>query len=212
MHSQHKEHEIIIPFFDDIDPKTLNFLDIGANDGVSFSNTWDLYILGWNGCCVEPSVEAFSLLSENYKGSNNINLFNYGISDKEGIFTFYESRNWLDRDDTPPAILSSLHQSHKNNFYGMHWVETECRFVTFKNFIDESPIKRFDFISIDVEGHDLVVLKQIDLAKVECKMLCIEYNRNLEMLEEFRNYCKDYNMNEIHRNDDNVIFALNGNQ
>lgn len=78
---------------------------------------------------------SFSLLSENYKGSNNINLFNYGISDKEGIFTFYESRNWLDRDDTPPAILSSLHQSHKNNFYGMHWVETECRFVTFKKFI-----------------------------------------------------------------------------
>lgn len=71
--------------------------------GVSFSNTWDLYLLGWNGCCVEQ-------------------------------------------------------------------------------------------------------------AKVECKVLCIEYNRNLEMLEEFRNYCKDYNMNEIHRNDDNVIFALNGNQ
>jgi Fe-S-cluster formation regulator IscX/YfhJ len=36
MHSQHKEHEIIIPFFDDIDPKTLNFLDIGANDGGFF--------------------------------------------------------------------------------------------------------------------------------------------------------------------------------
>lgn len=210
MHTQHGEHEIIIPFFEGIDVSGLNFLDIGANDGISFSNTWDLYLLGWGGCCIEPSVKAFSILNDNYKNSEKVHLFNYGISDSEGIFTFYESGNWVDRDDTPPAILSSLYPSHKNNFYGMNWEETKSKFVTFNHFINESPIKKFDFISIDVEGHDFIVLKQINLSEVGCKMICLEYNRSQETLDLFRSYCEKYGMSEIHRNDDNVIFALKG--
>lgn len=207
MYTQNGEHEIIIPFFEGKNPSDLNFLDIGANDGKSFSNTWDLNLLGWGGCCVEPSAKAFVKLSENYLNNDRVHLFNFGISDSEGIFKFYESRNWVDKE-APISILSSLYQSHQNNFYGMNWEEVDCKFVTFEHFLEQSPIKKFDFVSIDVEGHDFIVLNQINLSEIDCKLICLEYSENLNVLETFRSYCGQYGMEEIGRNIDNVLFAL----
>jgi len=44
MHSQYEE-EIILEYFKDQNPIDLSFLDIGANDGITFSNTHQLAIL-----------------------------------------------------------------------------------------------------------------------------------------------------------------------
>jgi FkbM family methyltransferase len=210
MYTQNGEHEIIVPFFNGIDPRDLSFLDIGANDGKSFSNTWGLTLLGWKGCCVEPSPSAFDKLSDNYKKYEGVHPFNFGISDQTGIFKFYESGNWVD-NEAPVSILSSLHQSHQDNFYGMNWREIDCKFVTFDEFLNQSPIKKFDFISIDVEGHDFVVLNQINLKDVGCKLICLEHGGNMDTLDLFISYCGRYGMSEIHRNVDNILLGLNKN-
>lgn len=210
MHSHYGEHEIIIPFFEKVNNNGLNFLDIGANDGIYISNTWDLTLLGWGGCCIEPSKQAFSDLSKNYMGNDKVHLFNYGISDSDGIFKFYESRNWAGRNDVPSSLLGSLYESHKDGFYGIEWEETQCRFKTFENFYIESPVKIFDFISIDVEKHDYIVLSQINLLKVGCKLICIEYGGDDNKIELYRSYLKKYGMMEIHRTVDNVLFSIGG--
>jgi FkbM family methyltransferase len=212
MHTQHGEHEIIIPYFKNRIQESLSFLDIGANDGKTFSNTWDLGLLGWKGCCLEPSKAIFPTLEKNYFGNGGVHLFNYGISDQNGTFKFHESVNWIGRDDTPIAILSSLHEGHKNRFYGMEWIETECEFFTFDYFFEKNPIKKFDFISIDVEGHEQVVLNQINLDEIGCELICLEHAQNKEALDFFVNYCCGrFGMFEIHRNQDNVIFARSEN-
>ena len=43
------------------------FLDIGAFDGVTYSNTRALALAGWKGVLVEPSPRNFAALRENYK-------------------------------------------------------------------------------------------------------------------------------------------------
>lgn len=43
------------------------YVDIGANDGVSFSNTYIFEQFGWNGICVEPLPDIFSKLRQNRK-------------------------------------------------------------------------------------------------------------------------------------------------
>ncbi len=207
MYTQNGEHEIIIPFFKGRDPLELSFLDIGANDGISFSNTWDLNLLGWKGCCIEPSIKAFAKLKDNYLNNDRVHLFNFGISDSNEVLKFYESQNWVDHS-APVSLLSSLHQSHRDNFYGMNWEEIDCKFVTFEHFLEQSPIKKFDFVSIDVEGHDFIVLNQIDLREIGCKLICLEYSGNLDVLEKFKAYCGQYGMEEISRNIDNVLFAI----
>jgi FkbM family methyltransferase len=41
------------------------FVDIGANDGITFSNTYALEKKGWQGLCVEPHPDVFELLRRN---------------------------------------------------------------------------------------------------------------------------------------------------
>ena len=41
------------------------FLEIGALDGIKFSNTYFFEKRGWKGICVEPSPKKFSLLEKN---------------------------------------------------------------------------------------------------------------------------------------------------
>jgi len=205
-YTQHREEKIILPYFQNYNPSELSFLDIGANDGIFFSNTWDLTLLGWSGCCVEPSAKAFSLLEKNYLGNTKVHLFNFGISDSNERKKFYDSGNWS-TNPAPPSALSSLYESHKNNFIGMEWEETECEFVTFETFFAQSPIKKFDFISIDVEGHDSIVLNQIDLNQIGCKLICLEFSQNLDILNLHAEYCQKFGFIEIGRSLDNVLFG-----
>lgn len=207
MYTQNNEHLIFLPFLKEFDPEGSNFLDIGANDGIFFSNTWDLSLLGWGGCCIEPSPSAFPLLQKNHSENERVHLFNFGISDSSGTKKFYDSSNWLGRTDTPPAALSSLIPEHKNNFYGMQWEEIECEFVTFEAFLEQSPIKKFDFISIDVEGHDYAVLQQIDLDEIGCKLICLEHSQNENLLELYTSYCTRFGLKEIGSSIDNILFG-----
>lgn len=207
MYTQNNEHLIFLPFLKEFDPKGSNFLDIGANDGVFFSNTWDLSLLGWCGCCIEPSPKAFPLLQKNYSGNDRVHLFNFGISDSDEAKKFYESLNWHGRNDTPPAALSSLHTEHVNNFFGMDWEEIQCDFLTFENFLDKSPVKKFDFISIDVEGHDYIVLQQINLDEIGCKLISLEHSQNQNSIELYTSYCEKFGLEEIGRSIDNILFG-----
>ena len=46
------------------------FLEVGANDGVLFSNTLELEDLGWDGILIEPSLVAFKALEARRKCSH----------------------------------------------------------------------------------------------------------------------------------------------
>ena len=61
-YSQNNEQDIIMQYF--IGNRG-TFLDIGANDGVTLSNTYALQQAGWGGVLVEPSEEAFNRIPSN---------------------------------------------------------------------------------------------------------------------------------------------------
>lgn len=186
-YSQHGEQKIILDYFKDIDVNNLRFLDIGANDGVSFSNTYALTLSGWSGVLIEPSKMAFDKLEQNYKENRRVNLYNVGISNKTEKMKFYESRNWVNAD-APVSVLSSLDESHKDKFIGMNWEETQCDFMTWVDFKNKYGInsEAFDFISIDCEGHYLIVLEQIKEILDKTKIVCVESSHN-----------QDSNLNDI---------------
>ncbi len=60
MYSQNNEEQIIIEYFKDFKG---HLLDIGANDGLTLSNSRKLIELGWTGDLVEPSPNAFQKLT-----------------------------------------------------------------------------------------------------------------------------------------------------
>ena len=68
----------------------------------------------------------------------------------------------------------------------------------FKTFYETCPIKKFDLISIDVEGFDYDVLSQINLESVGCKCLCVEFNGKNK--DGFVNYVNQFGLRLISEN------------
>jgi FkbM family methyltransferase len=180
-YSQHGEQAIIIKHFENDLQTTCRFLDIGANDGITFSNTYALSLLGWKGICVEPIPEAFLKLQRLHAENTSIDCINAGVSDETKIVSFHQSNDWIGAE-APVGILSTLNESSKNRFYGMNWTETKAIVFTFEEMekIYGLVDMRYDFINVDVEGHELIVLKQIKDKLKYCKVICVEKSGNTE--------------------------------
>jgi FkbM family methyltransferase len=208
MFSQNDEEYFTLNYFKHQAPGSLNFLDIGANDGLTFSNIRQLALNGWSGVCLEPSPKAYLKLEENMKSLPNVSTYNFGISSFSGEMEFHDSGNWVN-SEAPVSVLGTLHESNKDRFFGMEWERIRCDFVTFEDFIRiHKAGSKFDFISIDVEGHDMIVLSQINLHKVRCQLICLEHAQNEETIRGFTEYCEGFGMFEVHRNVDNIFFSI----
>lgn len=83
-----------------------------------------------------------------------------------------------------------------------------CSITGFKSWYHFSGKPALDFITIDIEGMDWELLQAIDLTAVGCKCLCIEWNSRHDLERLFTQYCNKHNMIEIHRNAENLIFAV----
>lgn len=89
------------------------FLDMGAYDGVKFSNTYRLEQLGWTGLCVEANPNNFEILKQNRKCSvaNLAVAANCGflkISDEGSSSQRSDDGKFLVRCDTIHAILKQF--------------------------------------------------------------------------------------------------------
>ena len=61
------------------------FIDIGANDGITFSNSLLFGEMGWEGICVEPNPITFKELGE----CRNCHCLNACITDCDGSVDFF---------------------------------------------------------------------------------------------------------------------------
>lgn len=164
-HSQGREEQVIRSYFGN---HVGTFLDIGANDGRTFSNTHALALFGWAGVCVDASPRAFQSLQGTYKENERVHLIHAAVTTKDGTVKL---------DEASDTLVSSMVPGGRDRWanYGFQWQEVEVPAITFATLLERSPVKTFDVISIDVEDHDIDILKQIDLSSVGCKVLCIEH-------------------------------------
>src|SRR3990167_11406135 len=146
MYSQHDEERIILEY---VGNQKGRFLDIGAYNGITFSNTRKLSELGWSGVCIEPDPISFSKLMEVYDGNPNVQLVNMAISDKWELLKFYESRG------------DAVSTCNKNNVQIWSKAGTKFRII----YVASSSIRtvlsafpgNFDFINLDIEGMSWMV-------------------------------------------------------
>jgi len=212
MYSQNQEDFIAIDYFNHKAkpnyPKTL--LDIGANDGITFSNSKFLIENGWMGTLLEPSHIACKKCYENHLFDNYTCVYNFGIANETGEQDFLESGSHLP-NGSDIALLSSVPKRLTERWRNaVTFKESKAMFYTFsdfeKYFLMED--EKFSYVTIDAEGYDWDILKQIDLAKYEVQMLCIEWNGDTELEEKYTQYCNQFGLTELHRNEENLIFAI----
>lgn len=208
MYSQKNEDTHIINYFETHHGKDFkgNILDIGANDGVTISNSRALIEKGWRGDLVEPAAIPFRKLENLYHDNEEVGLHRLALDSKIDKVTFYESGSHLSSRDS--GLLSTLVPEEKGRMWWSRtrYTEYEINTLDFKTFREKHALYgSWDFISIDAEGKDWEILKQINLKDVGCKCLCVEHN-GVET-QKYIDYAKSHGLSTLLINNINVIMV-----
>lgn len=205
---QNNETQVVIDYF--ANKYGSNFkgtvLDIGANDGVTFSNSFDLIEAGWYGYLVEPS-SAFNEIAAFYCAYPNVEYFNVAVGPTRGNMVLYESGAHVP-GGVDKALVSTLVPAEMNRWGSVEFNPVNVEVVKFDDLFNlMNRPEEIHYLTIDVEGFEMQILKQIDLYDIGCDVLCIEYNGRSDLRVAFSQYCGRYGLKQIHINGENLIYA-----
>lgn len=177
MYSQKKEDNLIWEYFKN--KPVGHLLDIGANDGKLFSNSLWLIEHGWGGVLVEPSPKAFDKLLDTHGTNPKIQMFNYAITDHDGEIDFYESGSVkvTGRYENTSLVSTIIPDYLRPWAMRVSFEKLIVPCKSFASFLNDSDTKKFEFITIDAEGEDFGILKQMDLNALGCQFICIEHDK-----------------------------------
>ena len=193
MFSQNQEELYILNHFKG---KQGTFLDLGAYNGKELSNSRALVELSWAGCCVEPHPTICAELEKNCEPFDKVFCFELAIGKENGVFKM----------NANPTYYSTLIDSEMDRWKDFEFKPIDVEVMDFKTFLELSPYKCFDFISIDCEGFDLAILQQMNLDELKCSMVCVETNG--KETQKYIDYIATFEgFKVIHINAENLIMA-----
>lgn len=169
------------------------FVELGANDGIQQSNS--LYFemkRNWRGVLVEPTPHNFLLCKKQRSIENNFfcnACVSFDYKDKyvdiryANLMSISENLD-LDLEDKEEHLLSGKkHLSSYEDIFSFGAVA-----ATLTSILEKSNApKVIDFLSLDVEGAELEVLKGIDFNKYSFKYMLVEVT-DLNKIENFLNH------------------------
>lgn len=204
-YGQSQEDKIALDYFGD---EKISLLSVGENDGQVLSNVRALILKGSYGTLVEPAPKAFAALQGLYKENNKIHLINAAISDYNGDADFFDSGTHLNQGDT--SLLSSLNKNETLKWRATTTFEPiKVKVITYKDLLQISKYKQFDFISLDAENEDLKILLQMDLKQLRCRMICAEHNSDQNVFALMKSICEQQGLTEmLLKNAENIIMAV----
>jgi FkbM family methyltransferase len=185
-----------------------NILDIGANDGKILSNSLHFIENGWGGTLIEAAPIPFNKLINLHKDNNKVQCLNICLSDVNEKFTFYHNITHLNKDDSDllSTICKNSYIGSSNSGNGFDSFEIDCYRI--EKIKENFYYKKYEIISIDIEGYDYQILTQINLIEFQCEILIIEYNADTNLKNKILNYCKQFGLEKIlHDNNTNIIIT-----
>ena len=138
------------------------YLDVGCQHPVSNNNTYLLYKRGWNGMNIDldqKNIRLFNL--ERTKDINVCKCISSDNTDKD-LFFFH-----------PGSPINSLEKKtikNKSNF-SLKKIKT----FTLNSILKDYNIKNIDYFNLDVEGHELEVLKNFDIKLYKPNIVSVEF-------------------------------------
>jgi FkbM family methyltransferase len=142
------------------------FLDLGAFDGKTRSNTLLLAERGWTGVAVDASWEVVPKALESYKGLG-VTFVSAAVGANPGLVPFFDCGN----ANLSTASIDLVHRTPDlRKIVKQRFVA--C--VTVRDLLKVFP-GTFDFLSVDLEGWTLPVLETVPLDEIKCRMVCAEY-------------------------------------
>lgn len=149
------------------------FVDIGANDGITFSNTYLLEQKGWKGIAVEPNPSVYKKLVNIRKCITIQGCIapERAIKRFRVITGYSEMLSGLVEEYTPKHTKRIEREiiSHGGKYED---IEVNC--YNLGDILDNYGINRVDYLSIDVEGAEYEILRSIDFNRIYISVIGVE--------------------------------------
>lgn len=183
------------------------FVDIGAHHPKRFSNTYKFYLKGWRGINIDPMPGSMVPFREFRPEDTNLEI---GISNEESELEYFIFNE--------PALntFNKEEAAKKNNINGYHIIKSlEIKTYLLRDVLTKylPAGKDIDFMSIDVEGNDMLVLNSNDWNIYRPKYLLVEeLDANISTIianSEISIFLKSKNYNLISRTYNTSIYKLN---
>lgn len=129
----------------------LMVFDVGANQGDFVQAALEILNARAVIHCFEPSPTTFRILEKNLHTYSNVQLHNFGFGERKKE----EATLYLNKEG---SACASLYRRNLGQGQTMGLTERVCLWVL-DEFCTESGIDRIHYLKLDVEGHELSVLK-----------------------------------------------------
>jgi len=194
-YSQNGEDIIIKKWIDENHPKLVSFLDIGAYNGISLSNTYNLldkeHIVG---IYYEPDKRIFKDLVTNIGYQDHLRFYNEGVGLTAGVFKWHDSNG---------DMVGTINEEHAEKWgKTVNYTQSTVDIIDVPTLLERHG-DNFAFINIDVEGDSANLFLEMFPKYPNCKIWCVEYDNKLNEIQSVIG--DNYEVLEI--NGENIIFA-----
>ena len=152
------------------------FLDVGAADGVLFSNTYRLEQVGWTGVLIEAQPDEAARAATARPASRVVNCAASAPGGPEHV-VFQVA---VDVPGLSAIQITEFGRSCLDRWTALQSIrEITVPARTADSVLNDDPPTRVDFVSIDVEGHEASVLRGLDLRRWKPCVVIVERNRRI---------------------------------
>ncbi|MCI4591435.1 FkbM family methyltransferase [Sphingobium sp. BYY-5] len=146
------------------------FVDVGANDGRSWSNSWFFGRGDWDLLLIEPIPRLADYCRSLYADKPSVIVEQKAISLEVGIADFFVTDE-LDRDLL--QMGSSL--SAEGVPFNLRSTTISVETCPLRSLLEHHNVPNdYAVLSVDAEGHDLAVLETADLTTWKPIVICVE--------------------------------------
>ena len=192
--------------------------DVGANDGESIERFKKIFSK-FKIYSFEPDENAYQRLKKKYHSKQNIEIYDFGISNKNGVQKFYSYAHDKISSLMQLDANSKLYKSRKiakksgDDFEKLK----NIKLVKLDSFVKDKSISRINILKIDVQGYepeviegakDLIENNKIDIIEMEI-ILGFGYSKSISFYDIEKNLHKqEYKLAAINY-DSNIISYSN---
>lgn len=179
------------------------FIEIGAYDGVSLSNTLLLENHGWSGICIEPLPKVYAELVKNRK----CKTYNCAVDNVSGKTLSFVEADMLSGD------IDRIDLDRIKQEFGVdklkETIKVETQNLT-EILIDAGAPKFIEFLSLDTEGSELDILKGLDHSLFTFGYISVEHNYKEPVRSQIKNFLvsKGYTFYKENKWDDDYVLSI----
>lgn len=176
-YSQFGEDKILFEIFK---RKTVGVcVEVGANNGVDDSTSLFFEKIGWKCILIEPNP----VLCQMIHAARNASLYECAVSDRHGVATLYIAEGNERAHGVSMICEVNAEEEARNKIksYGFTCRPVQVDTRTLDEILVEQNLSYgIDFVSIDVEGHELEVLRGFSIERWTPIVIIVEDNSNFE--------------------------------